>query len=440
MTEPGRPGVIAWIIDASIRNRLLVGIVTAIAIAAGVWALWTTPIDAIPDLSDVQVIVVTDYPGQEPQVVEDQVTYPLSTALLSVPYAEDVRGYSFFGVSMIYVIFEDGTDLYWARSRVLEYLNVARARLPAGVTPQLGPDATGVGWVYQYALTSDRHDLAQLRSLQDWTLRYELMALDGVAEVASVGGYVEQLQVEVDPEKLRSYGISLGQVKQAIQRSNTSVGGRVIEMAETEFMVRGEGYLQSIEDLERVPVGLHAEHHTPILLRQVARVHRGPELRRGLVEWNGEGEVVSGIVVMRYGENALQVIDRVEARLDELRPVLPEGVEIHTAYDRSTLIERAIDTLRDKLLLELLVDVVTVRTVGCGALRSRSSTRRAQASSARRPSSARRASSWRWRSSSASVGPPGPVVCSSRLSSRSCCSSSLVTSSYPGGTYTPPVP
>ncbi len=355
MSETGRGGLVARIIEGSVRNRVMVLIVASMAIAAGIWALTTTPVDAIPDLSDVQVIVITDYPGQEPQVVEDQVTYPLSTALLAVPYAETVRGYSFFGLSMVYVIFEDGTDLYWARSRVLEYLNFVQGRLPAGVTPQLGPDATGVGWVYEYSLTSDRHDLAQLRSIQDWYLRYELMALPGVAEVASVGGFVKQYQVEVDPEKLRSYGVTLGQVERAIQRSNTDVGGRLIEMAETEYMVRGEGSLRSIEDLEVVPVGAEPETHTPILLRQVADVHLGPELRRGLVEMDGEGEVVSGIVVMRYGENALQVIDRVRTRLAELQPGLPEGVEIHTSYDRSHLIERAIDTLRDKLLEEMLV-------------------------------------------------------------------------------------
>jgi copper/silver efflux system protein len=470
--EPGGGGgLVARVIEASVRNRFLVLLLTAMVIVAGIWALLTTPVDAIPDLSDVQVIVVTEYPGQEPQVVEDQVTYPLSTAMLSVPYAETVRGYSFFGLSMVYIIFEDGTDLYWARSRVLEYLNVARARLPEGTTPQLGPDATGVGWVYQYTLTDfgprtqvlrdgldadglgtvelgelpepddlsvvggreqcarellglclqtevdggkairvyaddqlralfetddppgiagpdvfvedslgflrsgfDRDgdqrisqaelhraanfqglDLQQLRSLQDWYFRYELMALDGVSEVASVGGFVKQYQVEVDPEKLRSYGVSLAAVKKAIQRSNTAVGGRLIEMAETEYMVRGEGYIESIADLEQIPVGMVVETHTPILLRQVADIHTGPELRRGLVEMDGEGEVVSGIVVMRFGDNALEVIERVETRLSELEPGLPEGVEIHTSYDRSGLIHRAIDTLRDKLIEEMIV-------------------------------------------------------------------------------------
>ncbi len=355
MTTPPPTSLVARVIEASVRNRVMVLIVAAMLMAAGIWAALTTPVDAIPDLSDVQVIVFTEFPGQEPQVVEDQVTYPLSTAMLSVPHARDVRGYSFFGFSMVYIIFEDGTDLYWARSRVLEYLNFVQGRLPAGVAPQLGPDATGVGWVYEYSLTSDRHDLQQLRSIQDWYLRYELMALEGVAEVASVGGFVKQYQVEVDPEKMRAHGVTLGEVKRAIQRSNTDVGGRLIEMAETEFMVRGEGYLQSIEDLELVPVGLDHATHTPILLRQVAHIHIGPELRRGLVEMNGEGEVVSGVVVIRFGENALEVIDRVEERLDELKAGLPPGVQVHVSYDRSHLIERAIRTLEHKLLEEMAV-------------------------------------------------------------------------------------
>ncbi len=464
-------GLVSAVIEASVRNRFLVLVLTSTLVAAGIWALLTTPVDAIPDLSDVQVIVLTDFPGQEPAVVEDQVTYPLSTAMLSVPHAATVRGYSFFGLSMVYVIFEDGTDLYWARSRVLEYLNVVGGRLPDGVTPQLGPDATGVGWVYEYTLAdfgprsavlranldldrsgtvedselpqpgevsrvgervvceaelwrwcleerreggedvpvygqdqlealltpsrsteiADRDrfveealhfvvpafdgdrdgrispvellhaanfrglDLQQLRSLQDGYLRYELMALPGVSEVASVGGFVKQYQVEVDPEKMRSHGVTLAAVKRAIQRSNTDVGGRLLEMGETEFMVRGEGYIESIEDLEMVPVGMDMTTHTPVLLRQVARVHLGPELRRGLVELNGDGEAVTGIVVMRFGGNALDVIDRVKARLAELRTGLPPGVEIHESYDRSNLIVRAIDTLRDKLVEEMLV-------------------------------------------------------------------------------------
>jgi len=345
--------VIDWIIQASVRNRFFVIVITCIVVAGGAWSLLNTPIDAIPDLSDVQVIIMTKYKGQAPQVVEDQVTYPLTTAMLSVPHAKTVRGFSFFGVSMVYVIFEDGTDIYWARSRVLEYLNFVQSRLPRGVTPELGPDATGVGWVYMYTLTSDKHDLSQLRSMQDWYLRYELMALKGVSEVASVGGFVKQYQVEVDPEKLRAYGIPLSKVKKAIVRSNMEVGGRMIEMAETEYMVRGKGYFKSIDDLKVVPVGVDMKTHTPILLAQVAEVHLGPEIRRGIAEMDGKGEVVSGIVVVRFGENALEVIDRVKTRLDELKAGLPAGVKIITSYDRSNLIMRAIDTLKVKLLEEM---------------------------------------------------------------------------------------
>ncbi len=352
--------MIEWIIEKSVKNRFFVILITGVVIMVGVWAMLTTPVDAIPDLSDVQVIIYTEYPGQAPQVVEDQVTYPLTTAMLSVPYATTVRGYSFFGFSMVYIIFEDGTDLYWARSRVLEYLNFVQGRLPKGVTPQLGPDATGVGWVYIYSLTSDRHDLAELRSIQDWYLRYELMSLPGVAEVASGGGYVKQYQIEVDPEKLRAYGLTLKQVNQAVKRSNTDVGGRLLEMGETEFMVRGKGYIQSIEDLETIPVAVDKETHTPILLSQIANIQLGPEIRRGLMEMNGEGEVVSGIVIIRFGENALEVIKRVKARLKELEAGLPEGVEIHTSYDRSHLILRAIDTLKNKLTEEMIVVALVI--------------------------------------------------------------------------------
>jgi copper/silver efflux system protein len=347
--------MIARIIEGAIRNRFLVIVVTAVIAAAGVWSLANTPIDAIPDLSDVQVIVFTEFPGQAPQVVEDQVTYPLTTAMLSVPYAKTVRGYSFFGFSMVYVIFEDGTDLYWARSRVLEYLNFVQGRLPKGVTTQLGPDATGVGWVYMYSLTSDRHDLSQLRSIQDWYLRYELMGITGVSEVASLGGFVRQYQVEVDPEKLRAYKIPLSRVKRAIARSNTDVGGRLLEMAETEFMVRGKGYFKSVDDLKSVPIGVDMKTHTPILLNQVADIHLGPEIRRGIAEMGGKGETVTGIVIMRFGENALDVIGGVKKRIEELKAGLPEGVEIHTSYDRSKLIHRAVDTLKTKLLEELAV-------------------------------------------------------------------------------------
>jgi Cu(I)/Ag(I) efflux system membrane protein CusA/SilA len=463
--------VIARIIEACVDNRFFVVLIGLLFGAVGWWSMASMPVDAIPDLSDVQVIVFTEYPGQAPQVVEDQVTYPLSTAMLSVPYAQVVRGYSFFGFSMVYVIFEDGTDLYWARSRTLEYLNYVQGRLPASLTPQLGPDATGVGWVYQYTLTDssprsrvlrraldadnsgeveqdelpeprehsllgtrercawtlfelclrqewvggeevavyseaqlaalftveksptsespeafresslhqlvlafdrdgDRRiskrelgraanfhglDLAQLRTIQDWYLRYDLMSLPGVSEVASVGGFVRQYQVEVDPEKLRAFGVTLSQVQGAIRGANLETSGRLIEMAETEFMVRSEGYIESLEDLETIPVSVDPVRHTPILLRQVARIQLGPEARRGLVDMNGEGEVVTGIVLLRFGENARTVIERVERRLAELVKSLPEGVEVHVSYDRSQLIERAIATLREKLTQEMLV-------------------------------------------------------------------------------------
>ena len=347
--------MIGAIIEASVRNRLLVLTIAGLVMAAGLWAMRTTPVDAIPDLSDVQVIVYTEYPGQAPGVVEDQVTYPLTTAMLSVPFAQSVRGYSMFGYSMVYIIFEDGTDLYQARSRVLESLNYVQGRLPDGITPQIGPDATGVGWVYIYSLSSDRHDLAQLRSMQDWYLRYELMSLPGVSEVASAGGFVKQYQVEVDPEKLRAYGLSLAQVNRAIKRSNIDVGGRLLESGETEFMVRGRGYINSIDDFYDIPVAVDPDSHTPVMLNQVATIQIGPEIRRGVMEMNGEGEVVSGIVVMRYGENALTVIDGVKQRLEELKAGLPEGVEIHTSYDRSRLIRESIATLTDKLTEEMIV-------------------------------------------------------------------------------------
>ncbi|NQT64869.1 MAG: efflux RND transporter permease subunit, partial [FCB group bacterium] len=342
------------IIEFSVKNRLFVIIFTLIIIGIGIWSMYNTAVDAIPDLSDVQVIIFSKFPGQGPQVVEEQVTYPLTSAMLSVPYAKSVRGYSFFGFSMVYVIFEDGTDIYWARSRVLEYLNVAQGKLPKDVNVQLGPDATGVGWVYMYSLTSDRHDLQELRSIQDWYLRYELMSVSGVSEVASAGGYVKQYQVEVDPEKLRAYNISLQKVNMAIKRSNNDVGGKLIEMGETEYMIRAKGYISSIEDLKSIPIGYDNQTKIPILLSQVADIHIGPELRRGIIEMNGEGEAVSGIVVMRYGENAMAVIKDVKAKLKELESGLPEGVEIHTSYDRSSLIQRSIDTLKSTLLLQML--------------------------------------------------------------------------------------
>ena len=344
------------IIEGSAKNPFLTGLLAVAIIGWGVFALINTPLDAIPDLSDVQVIVFTEFPGQAPQVVEDQVTYPLTTAMLSVPFSTVVRGYSFFGFSFVYIIFEDGTDIYWARSRVLEYLNFVSGRLPQGVTPTLGPDATGVGWVYQYALVdrTGQNDLSDLRSIQDWYLRYELQTVPGVSEVASVGGFVRQYQVEVDPNALASYGIPLAQVRRAIQRSNNDVGGRLIEMAETEFMVRGRGYIASLEDLALIAIGTDGRG-TPILLRDVAHIQKGPELRRGLVELNGEGEVAAGVVIMRFGENALEVIHNVKAKLKELEAGLPEGVEIVTVYDRSSLIERAVDNLTGKLIEESIV-------------------------------------------------------------------------------------
>ena len=347
------------IIDWSSHNRFMVILATAFVVVGGIYALRNIPIDAIPDLSDVQVIIFTEYPGQAPQVVEDQVTYPLTTQMLAVPGAKDVRGYSFFGLSFVYIIFEDGTDMYWARSRVLEYLNYAAGRLPKGVTPSLGPDATGVGWVYQYALKSDRHDLQQLRSIQDWFLRYELTAVEGVSEVASIGGYVKQYQVAVDPDRLLAYHITIPQIRQAIQRSNNDVGGRVIEMAETEFMVRGLGYIQSTQDIEQIVVGSDMRG-TPILLRDLAEVKLGPEMRRGLAELNGEGEVVGGIVVMRFGENARAVIERVERKLEDLKGGLPEGVEIITVYDRAGLIDRSVANLKEKLLEESIVVALVI--------------------------------------------------------------------------------
>jgi Cu(I)/Ag(I) efflux system membrane protein CusA/SilA len=349
------------IIEASVNNRLLVIIFTILIGLGGLYSMHNTPVDAIPDLSDVQVIIFTEYPGQAPQVVEDQVTYPLTSAMLAVPFAKVVRGYSFFGLSFVYIIFEDGTDLYWARSRVLEYLSYVGKRLPAGVTPSLGPDATGVGWVYEYVLDGgDKYDLQQLRSIQDWFLRYELTSVPGVSEVASIGGFVKQYQVDVDPNKLLAYNIPIGKVRMALQRSNNDVGGRLVEMGETEFMVRGLGYIKSIEDVENTPVGVD-EHGTPILIKNIAHVHLGPELRRGLADWNGEGEVVGGIVVMRWGENALKTIHAVKKKLAELQKGLPEGVTIKTAYDRSGLIERAIDNLKFKLLEEsIVVALVTI--------------------------------------------------------------------------------
>ncbi len=348
--------MIQAIINASLREKFQVLIATFIILVAGLWAVKNTPLDAIPDLSDVQVIVFTEYPGQSPQVVEDQVTYPLTTAMLAVPKSKVVRGYSFFGYSFVYIIFEDGTDMYWARARVLEYLNYVSSRLPPGLSPSLGPDATGVGWIYEYALVdrSGKHDLAQLRSMQDWYLRYPLQTVEGISEVASIGGHVKQYQVEVDPNALLAYNIPLSKVKRAIQRSNNDVGGKLIEMAETEYMVRGLGYIQSIDDLNVIPVGVD-DNGTPIRLKDIANIHLGPDLRRGAAELNGEGEVVGGVVIMRYGENAMATIERVREKLAELQKGLPEGVEIVPVYDRGDLIERAVDNLVEKLVEESIV-------------------------------------------------------------------------------------
>lgn len=341
------------IIEWSVRNVFLIAVMTLAVIAGGVYALLRTPLDAQPDLSDVQVIVFTEYPGQAPQVVEDQVTYPLTSALLSVPKSKVVRGFSFFGASFVYVIFEDGTDLYWARSRVLEYLNFASKNLPAGVTPSLGPDATGVGWVYQYVLQSDRHSLDELRAMQDWYVRYQLAKAPGVAEIASVGGFVRQYSVTVDPARLREYGIPLARVSQVVRESNRDVGGRVVEMAETEYMVRGRGYLRGVEDIENLV--LKAEGGAPVRVGDVAHVELVPDERRGLAELDGEGETVAGIAVARYGENALAVIHGLKEKLAEIRGGLPAGVSLRTVYDRSELIHRAIATLRTTLIEESLI-------------------------------------------------------------------------------------
>jgi Cu(I)/Ag(I) efflux system membrane protein CusA/SilA len=348
--------MIARLIDWSIDNRIMVILLTLMLTGWGIYAFKHTPLDAIPDLSDVQVIIKTSYPGQAPQVVEDQVTYPLTTAMLSVPRATNVRGYSFFGDSYVYIIFEDGTDPYWARSRVLEYLSQVASKLPPEARPELGPDATGVGWVYEYALVdrSGRHDLAQLRSLQDWFLKYELQTIPGVSEVATVGGMVRQYQVVLDPNKLRAYQLPLAQVRNALQRGNQETGGSVIELAEAEYMVRATGYIGGLDDLRHIPLGVN-EHGTPILLQDVAQLRLGPQLRRGIAELDGEGEVVGGIIVMRFGENALQTIDRVKLKLAELRKGLPGGVEIVETYDRSALIGRAVDTLQRKLLEEFII-------------------------------------------------------------------------------------
>ncbi|MFY0676685.1 MAG: efflux RND transporter permease subunit [Neptuniibacter sp.] len=351
--------MIKAIIHWSIHNRFFILLATLILIGWGAYTVKNTPIDAIPDLSDVQVIIKTSYPGQAPQVVEDQVTYPLTTAMLSVPGAKTVRGFSFFGDSYVYVIFDDDTDLYWARSRVLEYLSQVASRLPANARPQLGPDATGVGWIYLYALVdrTGQHDLAQLRSIQDWFLKYELQTVPGVSEVAPVGGMVKQYQVKVDPEKLRAFDIPLSHINMAIKRANQESGASVIEMAEAEYMVRATGYLDGIEAIRTIPLGA-TQNGTPILLQDLAEVGTGPQMRRGIAELDGEGEVVGGVVVMRFGENAQKTIDGVKAKLEELKRSLPEGVEVVTVYDRSGLIERAVENLFEKLVEEFIVVIV----------------------------------------------------------------------------------
>ncbi|MDB6023397.1 MAG: putative silver efflux pump [Pedosphaera sp.] len=352
--KPGE-GFLERVIAASARNKFLVIILTIFAIAAGLWGLWNTPLDAIPDLSDAQVIVYTDWEGRSPDLVEDQITYPISTKFIAAPKVKFVRGESMFGKSFVYVIFQDGTDIYWARSRVIEYLNSVRGMLPEGVNPVIGPDATGVGWVFEYALVdeSGKHNLAELRSIQDWNLRYALESVQGVAEVAPVGGFVKQYQVDLDPNKLAAYGIPIGDVVDKIRKSNADVGGKIFEVASTEYYVRGRGYIKSIGDLENIP--LKVVNGTPVYIRNVGLVHLGPDLRRGVAELDGKGEVVGGIVVMRYGENALTVIDGVKKKLKEIEPSLPEGVHVVPTYDRSDLIKRSIATLREKLIEESIV-------------------------------------------------------------------------------------
>src|SRR5216684_1861484 len=352
---PARALFLESVIEKSSRNTFLIIIMTIFGIAGGLWALRNTPLDAIPDLSDVQVIITTDWEGRSPDLVEDQITYPISTRFIAAPKVKFVRGESMFGKSFVYVIFQDGTDIYWARSRVIEYLSAVRGSLPEGVNPVIGPDATGVGWVFEYALVdkSGKHNLAELRSFQDWNLRYALASVKGVSEIAPVGGFVRQYQVDLDPNKLAAYGIPLSDVVAKIRASNNDVGGKIFEVATTEYYVRGRGYIKKIEDLENIP--LKVQNGTPVYVRNVGAVHFGPDLRRGVAELNGEGEVVGGIVVMRYGENALTVINGIKKKLEQLKPSLPEGVEVVTTYDRSELIKNSIKTLREKLIEESIV-------------------------------------------------------------------------------------
>src|SRR5213596_1240326 len=355
LQHSGAPKLVERVIEASARNAFLIIILTLFAIAAGIYGLRHRPLDAIPDLSDVQVIVYTQWEGRSPDLVEDQITYPISTRFIAAPKVKFVRGESMFGKSFIYVIFQDGTDIYWARSRVTEYLSTVRGMLPEGVNPVIGPDATGVGWVYEYALVdrSGKNNLAELRSFQDWHLRYALESVKGVSEVAPVGGFVRQYQIDLDPNKLLSYGIPISEVVNKIRTSNGDVGGKIFEVGSTEFYVRGRGYIKSVEDIENVP--LKTQKGTPVFVKNVGTVHLGPDLRRGVSELNGEGEVVGGIVVMRYGENALRVIDGIKKKLEEIKSSLPEGVEVVTTYDRSQLIKRSIATLREKLIEESIV-------------------------------------------------------------------------------------
>src|SRR5215831_18209043 len=336
--------MLARIIDFSLRNKFIVLLATVVLVLGGVYAVRHVPLDAIPDLSDTQVIIYTEWSGQAPNIVEDQVTYPITTKMLSVPRAKAVRGYSFYGFSFVYVIFEDGTDPYWARSRVLEYLSSISGQLPKGVNPSLGPDATGVGWAFMYSLNSTNRDLAELRSLQDWYLKYQLTSVPGVSEVASVGGFVKQYQVTVDPTKLRAYNLSIADVSMAIQRSNGEVGGRSLELSEREFILRVKGYVSSLDDLKKIAVGI-GDKGVPILLRDVANIQFGPDMRRGIAELNGEGETVGGIVVVRYGANAYQVIQAVKQRLAQAMKALPGDVTCTVVYDRTALIDRAVRTL-----------------------------------------------------------------------------------------------
>jgi len=351
--------MITRLIDFSLKNRFLVFVLTAGLVLGGLYSVKNIPVDAIPDLSDVQVIVYTEWSGQAPSIIQDQVTYPITTKMLAVPHAKVVRGYSFYGFSFVYVIFEDGTDPYWARSRVLEYISGLSGQLPKGVTPTLGPDATGVGWAFMYSLQSDKHDLQELRSMQDWHLKYQLMAVEGVSEVASIGGFVKQYQVTVDPVKLRAYNLPLSMVEMAIKRSNGEVGGRAIELSEKEFILRVKGYIENEEQLRQTAVGAGADG-VPILLRDVATVQLGPDMRRGIAEWNGEGETVGGIVVVRYGANARKVIQDVKVALDEAMKGLPDGVHYEVAYDRSALIERAVKTLQRTLMEESIVVALVI--------------------------------------------------------------------------------